>query len=311
LEFPHEPVLVEEVVGDLLTRPDGVYVDGTCGSGGHSLAVGEALSKEGRLICLDRDPEAVSRCRVRLSFMGDRVTLRKRSYTELGTVLEETGSGTADGILLDLGLSTYQLDQSGRGFSFQRDEPLDMRMDPESGPTARHLINTLPGRELERILKEYGEERKARAIARAVARARREGEITTSSRLASLVRSVVPRRRGPGAKDPATRTFQALRIAVNRELDSLRLFLDGVPEWIGSGGRLVILSYHSLEDRIVKQAMRAWEKGCTCPPDFPVCACGKRPLFRPIRRGGLRPTEKETADNPRARSAVLRSAERI
>ena len=311
MEFPHEPVLVEEVVRDLLTRPDGVYVDGTCGSGGHSLAVGEALSEEGRLICLDRDPEAVRRCRVRLSFLGDRVTLRKASYAELGAVLEETGTKTADGILLDLGLSTYQLDQSGRGFSFQRDEPLDMRMDPESGPTAGHLVNTLPERELERILREYGEERKARAVARAVVRARREGEITTSSRLASLVRSVVPRPQRPGAKDPATRTFQALRIAVNRELDNLRLFLDRVPEWIHTGGRLVILSYHSLEDRMVKQAVRAWEKGCTCPPDFPVCACGKSPLFRPIRRGGLRPTEKETAGNPRARSAVLRSAERI
>ena len=311
MEFPHEPVLVEEAVQDLLTRPGGVYVDGTCGSGGHSLAVGEALSKGGRLICLDRDPEAVRRCRARLSFMGDRAALVRASYAELGAVLEEAGARTVDGILLDLGLSTYQLDRSGRGFSFQRDEPLDMRMDPEGGPTAGDLVNTLPERELERILKEYGEERKARAIARAVVRARRDQAIATTSRLASLVRSVVPRRQGPGKKDPATRTFQALRIAVNRELDNLRLFLDRVPEWIHTGGRLVILSYHSLEDRMVKRAMRAWEKGCTCPPDFPVCTCGKSPMFRPVRRGGLRPTEQEIAGNPRARSAVLRSAERI
>ncbi|MCF8060879.1 MAG: 16S rRNA (cytosine(1402)-N(4))-methyltransferase RsmH [Deltaproteobacteria bacterium] len=311
MEFPHEPVLVEEVVRDLLIRPDGLYVDGTCGSGGHSLPVAEALSKEGRLICLDRDPEAVRRCRVRLSFLGERVAVHRANYADLGILLEERGSGGVDGILLDLGLSTYQLDQSGRGFSFQRSEPLDMRMDPESGVPAAHLVNTLPERELERILKKYGEERKARAIARAIVRARSDEEIMTASRLASLVRSVVPRAHWPGAKDPATRTFQALRIAVNRELENLGLFLDKVPEWIHRGGRLVILSYHSLEDRMVKQAFRAWEKGCTCPPDFPVCTCGKSPLFRPIRRDGLKPTEREIAENPRARSAVLRSAERI
>jgi 16S rRNA (cytosine1402-N4)-methyltransferase len=303
LEFPHEPVLVEEAVQDLLTRPGGVYVDGTCGSGGHSLAVGEALSKEGRLICLDRDPEAVRRCRVRLSFMGDRAALVRASYAELGAVLEKAGAGTVDGILLDLGLSTHQLDRSGRGFSFQRDEPLDMRMDPEDGPTAGDLVNTLPERELERILKEYGEERKARAIARAVVRARRDEAIATTSRLASLV--------APGVSPEAFQAGRPFSNVVILGKGKARLFLDRVPEWIHAGGRLVILSYHSLEDRMVKRAMRAWEKGCTCPPDFPVCTCGKSPMFRPVRRGGLRPTEQEIAGNPRARSAVLRSAERI
>ncbi len=311
MAFFHEPVLVEEVIRDLVSRPDGVYVDGTCGSGGHSLAIGERLSSTGRLIGLDRDPEAVRRCRGRLSFMGDRVTLHKANYADLGVVLEEENVSSVDGILLDLGLSSDQLECSGRGFSFQRDELLDMRMDPESGVSAGHLVNTMPEAELERILRVYGEERKARTIARAVGRARRRAPIATASRMAGVVRSVIPPSHRPGAKDPATRTFQALRIAVNRELDHLGVFLDRVPQWVHKGGRLVILAYHSLEDRMVKQAVRAWEKGCTCPPDFPVCACGQSPLFKPIRREGLRPTQEEVARNPRARSAVLRSAERI
>lgn len=307
----HEPVLVEEAVRDLLTRPGGVYVDGTCGGGGHSRALAERLSGEGRLIALDRDPEAVRRCRERLSFPGDRVRLHHGNYADLGPVLAEEGVATVDGILLDLGLSSDQLERSGRGFSFLRDEPLDMRMDPSRGEPASHLVNTLPKGELERILKVYGEERRAGAIARALDRARRDAPITTASELARWVRTVVPPSRRPGAKDPATRTFQALRIAVNQELDHLERFLERVPAWIHSGGRLVVVAYHSLEDRRVKQAMRSWEKGCTCPPDFPVCTCGKTPLFKPIRREGLKPTRQEVAANVRARSAVLRSAERI
>lgn len=311
MEYPHEPVLLEETVRDLVTRIDGVYVDGTCGSGGHSREVGERLSASGRLICLDRDPEAVSQCRARMSFMGDRVLVRKGNFTDTGRVLEESGLGKADGILLDLGLSSHQLDRSGRGFSFKRNEPLDMRMDPECGVPASHLVNTLSEQELESILREYGEEKRARAVARVLVRARRLEPVTDSSRLASLIRSTLPPSRRPGDKDPATRSFQALRIAVNRELENLRVFLDAVPEWICRGGRLVILAYHSLEDRMVKQALRAWEKGCTCPPDFPVCNCGMKPLFRPVRRRGLKPTREETLRNPRSRSAVLRSAERI
>ncbi len=311
MEYSHEPVLLEETVRDLVTRIDGLYVDGTCGSGGHSKAIGERLSSSGRMICLDLDPEAVRRCRSRMSFMEDRVQVIKRNYTDVGRVLDESGLGKADGILLDLGLSSHQLDRSGRGFSFKRDEPLDMRMDPAGGVTAGHLVNTLSEGELERMLKDYGEEKRARAIARAIVRARRKEPFTSALELSSLIRSVVPPSRGPGEKDPATRSFQALRIAVNRELDNLKIFIDEVPERIHRGGRLVILAYHSLEDRLVKQALRAWEKGCTCPPDFPVCNCGKKPLFRPIRRRGLKPTGEEISRNPRSRSAVLRSAERI
>ncbi len=311
MEYSHEPVLLKETVEDLVTRIDGLYVDGTCGGGGHSRAVGERLSSSGRMICLDRDPEAVRQCRSMMSFMEDRALVMKANFTEVGRVLGESGLEKADGILLDLGLSSHHLDRSGRGFSFKRDEPLDMRMDPEDGVTAGHLVNTLSKAELERILKDYGEEKRARAIAGAVVRARRVEPFASASRLASLIRSVAPPSRRSGEKDPATRSFQALRIAVNRELDNLRVFLDGVPEWIHRGGRLVILAYHSLEDRMVKQALRAWEKGCTCPPDFPVCNCGKKPLFRPVRRRGLKPTGEEISRNPRSRSAVLRSAERI
>jgi 16S rRNA (cytosine1402-N4)-methyltransferase len=286
-------------------------VDGTCGGGGHSRAVGLRLSASGRMVCLDRDPQAVARCRGVMSFMGDRVLVLKANFTETGRVLEESGLGRADGILLDLGLSSRQLDGSGRGFSFKRDEPLDMRMDPETGLTAERLVNSLPQAELEKVLREYGEEKKARAVARTLVRAREKEAVTRSAGLASLIRSVLPPPRRPGEKDPATRSFQALRIAVNQELYHLRVFLNEVPGWITPGGRLVILAYHSLEDRMVKQALRAWEKGCTCPPDFPVCRCGKRPLFRPVRRRGLKPAKDETARNPRSRSAVLRSAERI
>lgn len=309
--YPHEPVLLEEAVRDLVTRADGVYVDGTCGGGGHSSAIGKRLSASGRLICLDRDPEAVRRCGSKLSFMGHRVLLRKANFTDAGRVLAESGLNVADGILLDLGLSSGQLEDSGRGFSFQRDEPLDMRMDPESGVPASQLVNTLSEKELERILRDYGEERRARAIAATLVRSRSLEPVKSSSRLASLVRSVLPPSRRPGEKDPATRSFQAFRIAVNRELDHLRVFLDEVPGWIRTGGRLVILAYHSLEDRMVKQTLRAWEKGCTCPSDLPVCNCGKTAVFRPVRRRGLKPGRDEVWRNPRSRSAVLRSAERI
>lgn len=311
MEYPHEPVLVKEAVQDLLTRPDGVYVDGTCGSGGHSVAIGERLAAGGRLICLDRDPDAIRQCRARLSFLGSRVSVIRANFAHIDAVLEEEHVDRVSGMLLDLGLSTTQLDHSGRGFSFRRDEPLDMRMDPLHGRPARDWVNTLSERELERIFREYGEERRARAIARAIGRARRVEPFTNALQLADLIRSVVPRIHGPGAKDPATRSFQALRIAVNRELENLQAFLEMIPSRISRGGRLVIIAYHSLEDRRIKQAFRAWEKGCTCPPDFPVCICGKAPLFRPLRRRALKPTERERGENPRARSAVLRAAERI
>lgn len=311
MEYPHRPVLVQEVLEDLITAPDGVYIDGTVGSGGHSEAIGRRIRGRGQLLCLDRDSEAIRISKQRLSFLGERVRFIKASYAEADQVLRDLGWGKAHGILLDLGMSGFQLEQSGRGFSFYRDEPLDMRMDPDTGLTAGHLIRHLSEKEIEEILRKYGEERRARAIARRICQERKTKPILSSLHLAHLIESVVPRPRRAGAKHPATRTFQALRIAVNKELEHLASFLDKSPSILAGSGRLVILSYHSLEDRMVKQTMMDWEKGCQCPPTLPQCGCGKEPLFRRLHKKGVRPDPKEIEENPRARSAVLRAAERI
>lgn len=308
MPYPHRPVMVNEVVERLVTSADGTYVDGTVGTGGHSEAICGRMSSKGLLIGLDRDEGAVRISRDRLAPLGKRVHLIKANYARIGAVLEGLGIEKVDGVLLDLGMSTYQLEGSGRGFSFSRDEPLDMRMDPEEGATARQLVNSLPAKEIEKILRSYGEERRARAISRAIERERKRTPIVSSLQLANLVESVVPR---SGGRHPATRTFQALRIAVNNELDHLYAFLEVIPSLLVEGGRLVVLSYHSLEDRTVKQAMTDWEQGCTCPPEFPECRCGKVPLFRRVHKKGARPSSEETLSNPRARSAMLRTAERI
>ena len=311
MDYPHRPVLVQEVLDDLITSPDGTYIDGTVGSGGHSEAIGRRIGEQGRLVCLDRDPEAIRISKQRLSFLGERVRFVKASYGSADQVLRDLGWGKANGILLDLGMSGFQLEQSGRGFSFHRDEPLDMRMDPDAGVTAEHLIQHLSEKEIEEILRGYGEERRARSIARRIGQDRKTKPILSSLHLAHLVESVVPRSQGAGAKHPATRTFQALRIAVNKELEHLASFLDKGPALLAPSGRLVILSYHSLEDRMVKQAMMDWEKDCECPPSLPQCCCGKVPLFRRLHKKGIRPGPKEMEQNPRARSAILRAAERI
>ncbi|MEW6669127.1 MAG: 16S rRNA (cytosine(1402)-N(4))-methyltransferase RsmH [Thermodesulfobacteriota bacterium] len=310
-QYPHRPVLVDEVVKALMRSPAGVYVDGTVGSGGHSEAILRSLAGEGRLICLDRDSDAVLQARQRLAPFGGRVTVLKGSYADLDAILAEIGLAEVDGVLLDLGVSSYQIEHSGRGFSFAREEPLDMRMDQESPVTAGQLINRLPLKEMETILRDYGEEPRAKRIVKAVGERRRLGGIESSLQLAEIIRGVVPRSGRPGAKHPATRTFQALRIAVNRELENLDVLLGKLPSLIRRGGRLVVLSYHSLEDRMVKQAMIEWEKGCICPPDLPRCACGKTPLFRRLSRKAVRPSQEEVRENPRARSAVLRAAERV
>ncbi|MBW2028468.1 MAG: 16S rRNA (cytosine(1402)-N(4))-methyltransferase RsmH [Deltaproteobacteria bacterium] len=309
--YLHLPVLVNDVVKYLLTSPRDVYVDGTVGTGGHSEVLGRLLDKGGHLICLDRDPDALSLSKDRLAFLESRLTLVKGNYREMDEILEGLGTGKVAGILLDLGMSSYQLDRSGRGFSFSRDEPLDMRMDPEERTMARELINQCGPAELERILREYGEEKRARLVARAIERARRKGPIESTMQLSEIIKSALFRYRRPGEKHPATRTFQALRIAVNRELENLGVFLGKAPDLIKKGGRLVVLSYHSLEDRMLKKTMRQWEKGCECPPDFPVCRCGKEPLFRRLTKRGVRPGQKEIEENPRARSAILRAAERL
>jgi 16S rRNA (cytosine1402-N4)-methyltransferase len=311
LQYPHKPVMVNETISILVTDPDGAYVDGTVGSGGHSEAIGRKLSPQGRLIGMDKDPEGLKIAKERLAFLGKRVTLINASYAEVAEILGELKISKISGVLLDLGLSSSQLELSGRGFSFNRDEPLDMRMDPGGNITAHNLINELSPQEIEKILRDYGEEKKARSISRAIDRERKKQPIESSLQLANLIRAVIPSPRHPGAIDPATRTFQALRIAVNNELENLKIFLEKIPTLMKSGGRLVILSYHSLEDRLVKKAIKDWEIKCSCPPDFPKCVCGKKPLFRRIYKKGIKPAEKEILDNPRSRSATLRSAERI
>ena len=311
MEYFHQPVLVHDVIKYLAPIPDGIYVDGTSGTGGHSLAIGRRLRGKGRLICLDKDPEAVSISKRRLAPLGDRACVIKASYADLDLVLEDLGVKAVDGVLLDLGISSHQLERSGRGFSFSRNETLDMRMDPDDPLTAHYLVNNLSSKELESILRDYGEEKRAKRISRAIVSARRKKPIETASQLAALARSAFPPSYRSKARHPATRTFQALRIAVNRELENIEVFINKIPLIMAKGGRLVILSYHSLEDRIVKQAMAGWEKGCRCPPDLPECACGSVPLFRVLFKKGLQPSPEEIEENPRARSARLRAAERI
>jgi len=311
LPYPHRPVQVEEVLRFLVTAQDGIYVDGTVGSGGHSEAIGKRLDEKGRLICLDRDAEAVRISSERLSAFGGKVIVTKARYSEIDEVLRSLKIERVHGVLLDLGMSTYQLEHSGRGFSFGRDEPLDMRMDVDEGVTAEHLINSLSVRELEGVLRNYGEEKGARRLAKSIERERKKGPIRSSLQLANLIQSSAPPSKRSWGRHPATRTFQALRIAVNRELDNLERFLEKAPSVLLKGGRLVVLSYHSLEDRLVKRAMTDWERDCRCPPDLPVCKCGKVPLFKRLNRKGIKPSQDEIDDNPRARSATLRAAERI
>jgi 16S rRNA (cytosine1402-N4)-methyltransferase len=307
----HEPVLVNDVVRHLVSATHGTYVDGTSGTGGHSLAIGKTLTERGRLICLDRDPDAVMVCKRRLAFLGKRVLVLKASYAALDRILEHLGLPVVNGLLLDLGMSSSQLERSGRGFSFRRDEPLDMRMNPEEKVTASHLVNTLSQKKLEIILRDYGEEKRAKLVARAIVRARKQRPIQLSSQLAVLIKSAFPPSHRFRARHPATRTFQALRIAVNRELENIQILLDKIPSIIAKEGRLVAISYHSLEDRLIKKAMVNWEGGCTCPPDLPVCVCGNIPLLRRLSKKAVTPTREEIEKNPRARSAKLRAAVRM
>jgi len=295
----------------LVGNPAGFYVDGTVGTGGHSEAVASRIAGKGQLICLDQDPDAVQRSKRRLTHWGSGVLVVQGNYADLGTVLDQKGIKNVRGVLLDLGMSSLQIEHSGRGFSFERDEPLDMRMDPNRQISAKDIINHFSLREIENILREFGEENRARAITKAIGEARSQRPIETSKQLAALISRISPSHRRFGARHPATKVFQALRIAVNQELENLDRFLEKAPSLIGSGGRLVILSYHSLEDRRVKQAMMHWESPCTCPAGLPSCVCGKVVLFRRLNKRPIRPGPEEVSINPRARSAVLRAAERV
>lgn len=303
----HQPVLYQEIIHALQPHGEGRYVDGTVGAGGHAWGLLEASHPHGRLLGLDVDPYALQIARQRLAPFGDRVTLIHASYITLPERLEEQGWEAVDGVLLDLGVSSLQLDAPARGFSFRQDGPLDMRFDPArpGSLTAADLVNTLPEQELAGLIHRYGEERRAHRIARAIIQAR---PLHTTGQLARLIASVV---RSRDATHPATRTFQALRIAVNGELEALQTVLPRAVACLALGGRLAVIAFHSLEDRIVKEFLRTESRDCLCPPQQPVCTCGHKASVRLITRKPIRPSHEEVARNPRARSARLRVAEKL
>ena len=313
MEVGHIPVLAEEVMSMLAPAPGSLQIDATVGGGGHTERILEATDPDGRLLGLDADGAAIARVAGRLqSRFGDRLVLRQANFRELARVAPDAGFTAVDGALFDLGLSSYQLADTARGFGFRAGGPLDMRFDAGRGIPAAELLATLDADELTALFRRYGEEPKAGRIARAIVEARRTAPVATAEELAALVERVAPPNpRQPRRTHPATRVFQALRIAVNEELDALHDGLAAAFDLLRPGGRLVVLSYHSLEDRIVKRFLADERRGCVCPPELPVCACGRNPRLRLVTRPSLTPTPAEIEANPRARSARLRAAERL
>ena len=308
--FFHEPVLVEEVLFFVPRREKAVYLDGTIGGGGHARRILEETSPDGRLIGIDRDEEAIAASEARLRDFEGRFVLVRDNFSRMAVVLSEMGVGKVDGILLDLGVSSHQLDTPGRGFSFSGSGPLDMRMDPGEGERAFDLLQKLDEKALKRLLRQYGEENEASKIARAIVASRDASAIETTAGLAAIVAGAVSPRRRRGKTHPATKTFQALRIAVNRELENLQKALEEGVDLLNRGGRFLVISFHSLEDRLVKESFRAFENPCTCPPDFPRCVCGRERKGIVLTKRPVMPREEEIRTNPRARSARLRVLER-
>ena len=309
-EFTHCPVLLNECVQALNIRPDGIYLDGTLGRAGHSSEIAKRLTS-GRLICVDRDQTALDAARKRLAPWLDRVTLVHSNFDRVDKILDELSLPGADGMLFDLGVSSPQLDDEGRGFSYMRDAPLDMRMDQGAGLTAADVVNDWSREELRRIIAQYGEERYAPQIAGAIARRRADKPIETTLELVEVIRNVMPPKALREKQHPAKRTFQAIRIAVNDELSSVERMLQRAVPKLNRGGRLAVITFHSLEDRIVKLGLASFARGCTCPPDFPVCVCGKTSVIRLVNKKPIQPNEQELEENPRARSAKLRIAEKM
>ncbi|RNC72651.1 MAG: 16S rRNA (cytosine(1402)-N(4))-methyltransferase RsmH [Desulfuromonadales bacterium] len=310
-EFGHRSVMPDEVLAHLAPRPGGVYVDGTLGGAGHARLILEASAPDGVLVGFDRDPAALAAAGERLDTYGGRVRLVHGNYAEMASALSGMGFGAIDGFILDLGVSSHQLDTAERGFSFQVDAPLDMRMDTDGKVTAADLVNELSEDELVRIIREYGEERWAKRIASFIVKARQQGAIESTLNLVDIVKGAIPRAKWEERIHPATRTFQALRIAVNDELGSLERGLDAGLGLLSPGGRGVVISFHSLEDRIVKTTFRRFAQGCTCPKDFPRCVCGGRPRLRILTGRPVMAGDDEVAENPRARSAKLRAVEKL
>ncbi len=312
MQYNHIPAMPAEVAYYLNCKPGKVYVDCTLGGCGHAVDICKKIIPGGLLIGIDQDMDAIKNAEEKLKPYESSVRLFNDNFTNLKAILSHLNISLADGILLDLGLSLYQLESSGRGFSFKRDEPLDMRMNIQSSITAEGIINKSSEGSLRKIFSDYGEERRAKQIARKIVKIRKDKPIKTSRQLAGIV--IGPAKNGKSSHQrihPATRVFMALRIAVNKELERLESFMENVADYLNPGGRLCVLSFHSLEDRIVKRRIRTLEKGCICPPQFPECVCNKKSVLRSLTKKVVRPTEKEIAENPMARSTRLRAAERI
>ena len=308
--FSHRPVMLDECIENLAIKPDGIYVDGTAGGGGHSFAIASHLTT-GKLIAIDQDEAAIAAASARLAPLGERATVVRNNFRNIAQVCEQLGIAIIDGLLLDLGVSSYQLDTPERGFSYQADAPLDMRMDKRNPLSAYEVVNTYPQEELRRILFEYGEERFAPRIAAAVCRAREENPIRTTGELVELIKRAMPASARDGGHHPAKRSFQAIRIEVNAELDVIAPAIRSAVNLLRPGGRIVVITFHSLEDRIVKQTFSDLTGGCTCPKNFPVCVCGNRPQVKVITKKPILPTAEELEENRRSHSAKVRVAEKL
>ena len=311
MEFQHKSVLLQECIDALNIRPDGIYLDGTLGGAGHSSQIARRLTEGGRLIGVDRARTALAAAKERLAPYADRVTLVHSNFAEIDAILDSLGIPAVDGMLFDLGVSSPQLDDASRGFSYMADAPLDMRMDKDDVLTAGEVVNTWPQGELRRILYDYGEERYAPQIAAAICRAREKAPIETTLELVDIIRSAMPAQALREKQHPAKRSFQAIRIAVNDELGAVSRMMQAAVGRLNPGGRLAVITFHSLEDRIVKSEMQQAARGCTCPPEFPVCVCGKKPLVKLVTRKPIVSGPAELEENPRARSAKLRVAEKL
>ena len=310
MEFQHKSVLLEETIEGLHIRPDGTYVDGTLGGGGHAYEIAKRLGDKGSIIGLDQDAAAIEAAGIRLKDFGEKVTIVRSNYCEMKSQLQKLGIDRVDGIILDLGVSSYQLDTAERGFSYREDAPLDMRMDTRQERTARDIVNDYSEMELYRVIRDYGEDKFAKNIAKHIVAARSKAPIETTGQLSGIIRQSIPMKYQKMSGHPAKRTFQAIRIELNRELDVLKDSLDDMIDLLNPGGRLCIITFHSLEDRIVKSAFRKNEHPCTCPPDFPVCVCGKVSKGKKKKKKPILPTKEEQEYNSRSKSAKLRIFER-
>lgn len=311
MEFRHRSVLLEETIQGLNIKPDGIYVDGTLGGGGHAYEVCRRLGDKGSIVGIDQDAAAIEAASIRLKDFGEKVTIVRSNYCDMKSKLHELGIDKVDGIVLDLGVSSYQLDTAERGFSYREDAPLDMRMDTRQKMTARDIVNDYSEAELFRVIRDYGEDKFAKNIAKHIVSARSKSPVETTGQLTEIIRAAIPMKYQKKSGHPAKRTFQAIRIELNRELDVLRDSLDDMIDLLSPGGRLCIITFHSLEDRIVKSAFRKNENPCTCPPDFPVCVCGNVSKGSIVTRKPILPSEEELACNSRSKSAKLRIFERV